>query len=220
MWRHWSCLCYCQNKPAGDLLPVGTMLVSPTVHGSITVYEYDTICIVTLAHAVWAGLRSRMESEVFGWSRSRFFVRHRVRMFNWIIFYIRLLNREFLLKWYNFFWNWEFLLCTTISIDFNSQISFPLCWGVGVGNFGKAESGSGSRKLLERSDILPPTPQPWFWGRSWFPEVQSSVEAGRTDVQIAWPLWVRVFKCLAQTHSNDNTGRCKEWDSSIRDHRF
>jgi len=26
---------------------------------------------------------------------------------------------------------------TTISIDFNNQNSFPLCWGVGVANFGK-----------------------------------------------------------------------------------
>jgi len=36
------------------------------------------------------------------------------------------------------------------------------------------------------------------------------LEAGRTYVRIAWPLWVRVFKCLAQAHSSDNTGRCKE----------
>jgi len=47
-----------------------------------------------------------------------FFVR--LRISNWIIFYITLGNWEFLLKWYNFFWNccWnrEFLLCTTISI--------------------------------------------------------------------------------------------------------
>ena len=52
-----------------------------------------------------------------------------LRMSNCIIFYITLLNWEFLLKWYNFFWNfcWNrgLLLCTTISIDFNSQISFP-----------------------------------------------------------------------------------------------
>jgi len=44
------------------------------------------------------------------------------------------------------------LLCITISIDFNSQISFPLCQGVGyfgksklgigVGNFGKVGSRS------------------------------------------------------------------------------
>ena len=26
-------------------------------------------------------------------------------------------------------------------------------------------------------------------------------------MQIAWLLWVRVFKCLAQAHSSDNTGR-------------
>jgi len=28
---------------------------------------------------------------------------------------------------WNFCWNRNFLLCTTISIDFNSEISFPLC---------------------------------------------------------------------------------------------
>ena len=55
-----------------------------------------------------------------------------------------------------------------------------------------------------------------FWMRVSFPEVQSFVEAGCTDVQIAWPLecTVRVYKCLAQAHSNDNTGRCME--STIR----
>ena len=53
-------------------------------------------------------------------------------MSNWIIFYITLLNWEFLLKWYNFFWkfcwNREFSLCTTISIDkiVDSQTSFML----------------------------------------------------------------------------------------------
>ena len=36
----------------------------------------------------------------------------------------------------------KLLLCTTIAIDFNSQISFPLCWGVGVGNFGNVVSRS------------------------------------------------------------------------------
>jgi len=47
------------------------------------------------------------------------------------LFYITLQNWEFLLKWYNFFWNFcwnkDFLLCTTISIDFNNPISFPWC---------------------------------------------------------------------------------------------
>ena len=59
------------------------------------------------------------------------FVRLRLRMSIWIIFYITLLNWESLLKWYNLFWNccWnrDFLLCTTISTDFNKEISFPLC---------------------------------------------------------------------------------------------
>jgi len=34
-----------------------------------------------------------------------FFVRLRLQKSNWIIFYITLLCWEFLLKWYNFFWN-------------------------------------------------------------------------------------------------------------------
>jgi len=66
-------------------------------------------------------------------------------MSNWIIFYITLLNWEFLLKWCNFFWNFcwirGFLLCTTIPIDFNSQIFILFMlrsrkfWKVAVGYF-------------------------------------------------------------------------------------
>jgi len=45
----------------------------------------------------------------------------RLRQSNWIIFNITFLSRDFLLKWcnfiWNFYWNREFLLCTTISID-------------------------------------------------------------------------------------------------------
>jgi len=36
---------------AGDLLPSGTMSVTPAVHVTITVYEYDTIRTGPLAHA-------------------------------------------------------------------------------------------------------------------------------------------------------------------------
>ena len=52
-----------------------------------------------------------------------------------------------------------FLLCTTISIDFKTNlIHFMLRGRSRVGNFGKVES-----EILERleSDTLPPTPQPW-----------------------------------------------------------
>jgi len=49
-----------------------------------------------------------------------------------------------------------------------------------------------------------------------FSEVQSSVEAGCTDAQIAWPVWVRIFECLGQAHSNGRTGRCRESNPSIR----
>jgi len=102
-----------------------------------------------------------------------FFVRLPLRMCNWIIFYITLLNWKFLLKWYNFYWNFcwnrDFLPCTTISIDFNSQISFFLCSSRGWESESeilerpewKLEILEGSELELE-SDILPPTPQPWF----------------------------------------------------------
>jgi len=47
----------------------------------------------------------KKDLQVFGWSRihndTDFFVR--LRMSSWVIFYITLLNWEFLLKWYNFF---------------------------------------------------------------------------------------------------------------------
>ena len=71
-------------------------------------------------------------------------------MSNWIIFCIRPLNWEFLLKWYNFFWNRDFLLCITISIDFNRQISFPLCW---VGHFNSDSATLLERQLLMRSSF-------------------------------------------------------------------
>ena len=77
-----------------------------------------------------AGSRSRKESKVFwvesdSWqpweSEWDFFVR--LRMSDWIIFYITLLNWEFLLKWYTLFWNFcwnrDYPLCTTAFIDFN-----------------------------------------------------------------------------------------------------
>ena len=46
------------------------------------------------------------------------------------------------------------------------------------------------------------------------------LEAGSTDVHIAWLLWVRIFKCLAQAHSRDNTGRFRDSDHTIRNRRF
>jgi len=76
-----------------------------------------------------SGLRSGKESEAFWWSRIPndtrgrvgYSVRLRLRKSNWIIFYITLLSWDFLLKWcnflWNFYWNREFLLCTTMSIE-------------------------------------------------------------------------------------------------------
>jgi len=45
------------------------------------------------------------------------------------------------------------------------------------------------------------------------------LEADSTDVHIAWFLWVRIFKCLAQAHSSDNTDRFRESDRTIRNRR-
>ena len=113
--------------------------------------------------------RNRKESEFFWWrrnwipnntgSRSRIFVRLRLQISNWIIFYITLLNWEFLLKWYNSFWHFcwhrDYLLCTTIPIASakfhslgvkQSEILERSQSGFGVGNFRKTES-----EILERA---------------------------------------------------------------------
>jgi len=102
------------------------------------------------------------ESEIFVWSRTLgvrigFFCPTPTPDVQSEHFYITLLSWEFLLKWYNFFlnfcWNRGFLLCTTISIDFNSQISFPL-WYV------KESKSEILERLESESDVLLPTPQP------------------------------------------------------------
>jgi len=73
---------------------------------------------------------AQSEPEFFGWNRSRIFLSDSGCPIG-SFFTSTLQNWEFLLKWCIFFWkicwNRDFLLCTTISIDFNSQISFPLC---------------------------------------------------------------------------------------------
>jgi len=106
--------------------------------------------------------RSHKESEVCGWSRILatlgvgvgFF--SRIRMSNWIMFYITLQNWEFLLKWCNFFWPFvdtEISCCASrypliLTAKFyslyvkeseseNLQRSES---GVAVGYFGKSES--------------------------------------------------------------------------------
>jgi len=105
-------------------------------------------------------------SEVFGWSRIPNNTWSRSRIFlsdsgssSGSFFYITLLSCEFLLKWYNFFWNFpetensccvqQFPLSASCYKIVDSQISFTLCWGVGVGNFGKVGI-----------EHLPSTPQP------------------------------------------------------------
>jgi len=88
--------------------------------------------IIAKKSRLHSGLRSRRFLGGVGFLTALgvwFFVR--LRMSHLISFHITFLTWEFPSKWYNFFWNFcwnrDFLLCTTISIDFNSQISFPLC---------------------------------------------------------------------------------------------
>ena len=71
------------------------------------------------------GLRSRSF-----WVESDFFVRFRLRMSNWFIFCITLQIGNSCCNGaisFEIFVETDFLLCATISADFNSQISFPLC---------------------------------------------------------------------------------------------
>jgi len=49
----------------------------------------------------------------------------------------------------------------------------------------------GTITVYEYDEIRIDTLAHAFWVRVSFPEVRYLVEAGRTDEQIAWPLWVR-----------------------------
>ena len=129
-----------------------------------------------VSHNCVTGLRSRSQSSVFlcgvgvgflktlrvgvGFSYPTLTLSVPIKSFFTPHSYVRNPNSS-LLKWHNFFWNfcWNraFLLSTTISIDFNIQTSFPLCWGVGVGNFGKVVIGvrhftSDSATLLHKQN--------------------------------------------------------------------
>jgi len=87
------------------------------------------------------------------WSRiPGFFIR--LRKFNWISFYTALLSLTWYKFFWNFYWNREFLLCTTISID------CQLLQNRWQPNFTHVMLRG--RKCLERSmsGISPPTPQP------------------------------------------------------------
>jgi len=89
---------------------------------------------------MWTELRSRCgsgnELGLFGWSQIPNSPRSRCRIFVWVrksnsfIFYITLLKWKFLLKWYNFLWNFhwnrEFLLCTTQHLGVWCKKNFPL----------------------------------------------------------------------------------------------
>ena len=98
---------------------------------------------------------SRIPNNTRGRSRI-FFVRLRLWKFNWIFFYFTLLSWEFLLKWYNFFWNFywnrEFLLCTTVSIDW---WALQNCWQPSF-----IHVMLWSRRFLERAELESNTPPP------------------------------------------------------------
>ena len=53
-----------------------------------------------------------------------------------------------------------------------------------------------------------------------FPEVQSLVEAGRRKCRLLEPFECAVRAFKVPCSSNDNTGRCRESDPSIRNRRF
>jgi len=125
-----------------------------------------------------ARLRSRSlgrtESEIFGWSRSRTPNNTRSRCRSWIFcptpevqsdhFLHHTLSWEFVLKWYNFFWNlcWKRFLAVQQDFHwlliaaklFTAKLHFLYVkeWGVGVGNFGKGWSRSWEPEILERSE--------------------------------------------------------------------
>jgi len=70
----------------------------------------------------------------------------------------------------------DFLLCTTIPMDFNIQVSFPSCWGVRVGNFGKVGVGAGVGYFTSNPATLHVTSSNWCidhkcykWSKHWKP---------------------------------------------------
>ena len=116
---------------------------------SSKLYKHTTYTWMRYLHP---GLQSRC--------RSRIFVR--LQKSSCIIFHMKLLSREFLLKWYNFFWNFcwnrEFLLCITISIH---CWLLQNCWQPNFICFMKESeslSGVGAGKFLEVGMILPEFP--------------------------------------------------------------
>jgi len=93
---------------------------------------------------------SEPESEVFGWSRSRicFPTPTPDVQLDHSLHHNALLNWEFLLKWYNFFWNFcwnrDFLQCTTISSDFSQSNFIPFVFRSRSRKFWKGRSWSRS----------------------------------------------------------------------------
>ena len=103
------------------------------------------------------GLRSRIPNNTG--SRSRIFCPNPDAQLDHF-FYITLPNREFLLKWCNFFWNfcWNGGLLP-VRHDFHWLLFAAKLLTAKLHSLCVEESQSG---ILEWSDILPPTPQPWF----------------------------------------------------------
>ena len=117
--------------------------------------------------AVGLQSRSRKELEVFGWSWSRisnntksrsriFFPTPDVQLDHFLNHTHKLGIPVEMVQF--LFVETDFLLCTTISIDFKSQISFPLrsrkFWKVGIENFGKVGVGVGIGYFISDSATL------------------------------------------------------------------
>jgi len=99
------------------ILQVSIQTAQPWVDWAVN----ENSCSARNVYCVWKN--SNMPNNVGFLTTPRvgidFFVRLRLRKSKWIIFYTSYLSWEFLLKWHSFFWNFcwnrEFLLRTTIS---------------------------------------------------------------------------------------------------------
>ena len=94
--------------------------------------------------------------------------------------------------------------------DFQKFCGLGLDWiqfyristGLGLKNFTVRSSlVHGTITVYEFGTIRIGTMALAFWVRVSFPEGQSLLEAGCTDVQIAWTLWVRILKHFESRHT-------------------
>jgi len=147
--------------------------------------------------------RSRKESEVLGGVGVEFLSTLGV----WVGYFVRLDSGSPIESFFtshsqicNSCWNGaicfetfvetNFLLCTTISIDFNSQISFPLSWGVGVGSRKFCKGRSWSRIVCLRLRNPGVNQNTWKYGS------KSRQLWSTFHTQRDWPYWHVIFPVL------------------------